>query len=309
MNILLITNEAYMPHVAATIASVFENNRDMHFCVHILATDVTAESEQKLRTFVERYGNTLQLITVHPEQLEIDLSVCGKWGIFPSLKLYAADLFPQADTMLYMDADMICIGSLQPIADTDMSDYALAMVIDEKEGLSHKQRLSMSADAFYGCAGLVYFNLKKWREEDVRKKCFAFFNAPENHDLFRLAEQDVLNKVCEGQILELPLVYNMFSFYWLHHGRNIPAKYRECIEQCRREAVIIHYIDACKPWFRDCRFSLKTYYHQYAALTPWGDQDWGLSPTYEGSWIHFKTTIKIFLHRMGIKTFDYAYEK
>lgn len=308
MNLLYITNEAYMPHVATTVASVFENNRDMHFDVHVLATDVTEESHLKLKAFVERYGNTLQLITVHPEDLEIDLSVCGKWGIFPSLKLYAADLFPHADTMLYMDADMICVGSLKPIDETDMSSYTIAMVMDEKEGAPHKKRLSMPDDAFYGCAGLVYFNLDKWRKEGTRQKCFAFFNAPENHDLFRFAEQDVLNKVCEGHVLELPLEYNMFNYYWLHHGRNIPEKYRDTIEQHRNNAVVIHYIDACKPWFRDCRFPLKKYYHQYASLTPWGDQDWGLSPMYEGRWITFKTRVKSLLHQMGIRSYDYAYD-
>ena len=100
----------------------------------------------------------------------------------------------------------------------------------------------------------------------------------------------------------------MFSYYWLHHGHNIPDKYRSQIDQHRRNAVIIHYIDACKPWFDDCRFPLKKYYHQYAALTPWGDHQCGWSPMYEGWWALFKNDIKILLHHLGIKKDDFVYD-
>ena len=141
-----------MPHVAATVASVFENNRDMHFDVHILGTDVTEESTERMGAFASKYGNTAEVVLVHPEELEIDLGVCGKWGIYPSLKLYAVDFFPDIDKILYMDADMICIGSLKPLEEIDMSSSYVGMAIDEKEGRSHKQRLGMSPNAFYGCA-------------------------------------------------------------------------------------------------------------------------------------------------------------
>lgn len=307
MDLLYITNEAYMPHIAATIVSVFENNRDLHFDVHILGTDLKNESIKKLQNFVEKYNNTLQTIIVHPQELEIDLSVCGKWGIYPSLKLYTADFFPQIDYMLYMDADMICIGSLKPIESVNMSNSYIAMVTDEEGATAHKARLGMSSTAFYGCAGLVYFNLQKWRKDNLRQKCFNYFNAPENREILRYAEQDVLNKVCEGHITELPLRYNMFSYYWLHHGRNIPQKYRSTIEEQRKGAAIIHYIDACKPWFKDCRFPLKKYYHQYAALTPWGDQNWGFSPMYKGPLDSFKISLKSFLHRVGFLNYDFVY--
>lgn len=308
MHLLYITNDTYVPHVAATMVSVFENNRDMHFDVHILGTDVQADNQTRLKTFAEQYGNTLETIIVHPEELEIDVNVCGKWGIFPSIKLYAADLFPDIDRILYMDADMICIGSLKTIEETDISDYWLAAVTDEERSFVHKERLSVPKDAFYGCAGLIYFNLEAWRRDHVREKCFAYFNNPINRDIIKVGEQDVINKVCMGHILELPIEYNMFSFYWLHHGQTVPQRFRSTIAEHKQNTVIIHYIDSCKPWFRDNRFPLRTYYHKYASLTPWGDQNWGYSPMYEGSLQNFKNNIKCLLHQLGIKKYPYCYD-
>lgn len=308
MHILLITNDLYVPHVAATLASVFENNMDMKFDVHILATDVSDESTRKLRLFIEEYGNTLDLRNVNPVDLDIDLSVCGKWGIFPSMKLYSADFFPNVDKLLYLDADMICVGSLKYLDELEISNYYVAASTDEELASVHKERLNIPQEEFYCCAGLMLFNLDAWRRDNVRSQCFDFFNNPDNRDIIKFGEQDVINKVCMGHILELPIEYNMFTNYWHHCERAVPERYKASIKQNKRNPVIVHYIDACKPWFRDCRFPLKSQYHKYASMTPWGDQDWGYSPMYEGHWQYFKNSIKYFLHRLGIKKNDYAYD-
>lgn len=308
MHLLFATNDAYVPHVATTLASVFENNMDMQFVVHVMATDISDNNHRKLKNFVEKYHHLLDVKIVNPNDLEIDLTVCGKWGIFPSLKLYAADLYPEVDKMLYVDADMICLGSLKPIESVDMTDCYIAAPTDEQEAKKHKQRLDLPHDAFYGCAGLVWFNLDKWRKEHVRRKCFAYFNSPAHRDIIKWGEQDVLNRVCQGYIRELPIIYNMFSCYWLHHGRNIPERYRANIAKYKQNTVIIHYIDSCKPWFKDNHFPLKKYYWQYHRLTPWKYESYGYSKGYEGKVRDLKNRIKQMLHSLGLKKYDYAYD-
>ena len=115
MHLLFVTNDAYVPHVATTLASIFDNNKDMNFFIHVIATDISEINNEKLNNFVGRYGHELDVKILDGRDLDIDLSVCGKWGIFPSLKLYAADLYPNVDKILYVDADMICLGSLKYI--------------------------------------------------------------------------------------------------------------------------------------------------------------------------------------------------
>ena len=50
MHLLFITNNGYVPHVATTIISVFENNLDMSFIVHIMATDISDQNEKKTQS-------------------------------------------------------------------------------------------------------------------------------------------------------------------------------------------------------------------------------------------------------------------
>ena len=77
MHLLFASNDAYIPHVATTLASIFENNKDIEFVVHILVTDISGKNNAKLKDFVERYGHTLDIKVVNPNDLDIDLSVCG----------------------------------------------------------------------------------------------------------------------------------------------------------------------------------------------------------------------------------------
>ena len=309
MHLLFVTNDAYVPHVATTLCSIFENNMDMDFCVHVMATNISDDNLRKLQQFVKGYHHELDVKVINPDELEIDLSICGKWGIFPSLKLYAADLYPKVSKMLYMDADMIGLGRLKAIEEIDMTHYYIAASTDEQGAEKHKQRLGLPKEAFYGCAGLVWFNLDKWRTDKVRERCFSYFNNPANKEIIKWAEQDVLNKVCQGYISELPIVYNMFSYYWLHHGRNIPERYKSKIDEYKRKAVIIHYIDACKPWFNDCLNPQKYYYWRYHQLTPWKGEKYGHSKVYGGYVPLLKNRIKQFLHRWGIRKYDYSFDR
>lgn len=308
MHLLFVSNNAYIPHVATTLASIFENNKDMSFIVHVLVTDISMANKEKLKGFVQKYGYQLDIEVIKPDSLDIDLSVCGKWGIFPSLKLYAADFYPKVDKILYVDADMICLGSLKAIEQIDMENFWIAEATDEQGAEIHKQRLGLSQDSFYGCAGLVWFNLAKWRQDNVRQKCFRFFNNPANREIIEFGEQDVMNVVCQGYIYELPIVYNMFSYYWLHHGRNVPVRYKQKINDYKREAVILHYIDSCKPWFKDCLFPLKKYYWRYHSFTPWWMERYGFSKGYQGGYVLFKSRCKQFLNRYGIKKYEYAFD-
>lgn len=309
MHLLFVTNDAYVPHVATTLASIFDNNKDMNFFIHVIATDISESNNEKLNNFVGRYGHELDVKILDGRDLDIDLSVCGKWGIFPSLKLYAADLYPNVDKILYVDADMICLGSLKYIEQLDMSNNWIAMATDEQGAEEHKKRLGLIHNAFYGCAGLVWFNLDNWRKRDVREKCFLYFNSPANKNIIKFGEQDVLNKVCQGFICELPITFNMFSFYWLHHGRNIPLRYKNDIATYKKNAVIIHYIDSCKPWFKDCLFPLKSYYWKYHAMTPWRKDRYGYSPQYQGCVSLFKNKVKTFLNKCCLKEYENVYEK
>lgn len=309
MHLLLVADDAYVPHVGTMVCSVLENNRQMSFVVHILTTNISNDNVRMMRQMVvDSYHQQLDIQYVNPDELDIDVEKCGSWGIFPSLKLYAAELFPDVDRMLYVDADMVCIASLKYIENLDISDYYLAAPPDNQGCWRHKVRLDIPMDNFYGCGGLMYFNLKRWREEGLRERCLSWMNDPANADKIHFGEQDVINKVCTGHILELPIEYNMFMEFYAHSHSSVPDKYRTEWERHKRNAVIIHYAGWRKPWHKDCLFPLKKYYRKYARLTPWGYKDLGYSQGYPGFWHQRYYEFLYFLHRIGLRVRDYQYD-
>ena len=53
-------------------------------------------------------------------------------------------------------------------------------------------------------SGFVLFNLKKMREDNIKKKIFDILNSTE----LKYPDQDALNLVCNKKILFLPSMYN-----------------------------------------------------------------------------------------------------
>lgn len=309
MHLLFVTDDTYSCHVGTMLCSIIEHNRDIKFCVHILTTDMTQDNMNKMQQMVvDSYRQQLDIRHINPTDLDIDVEKCGSWGIFPSLKLYAADLFQDIDKILYVDADMVCIGSLKYIEDLDISDYYLAAPPDNSGCWRHKERLGIPMENFYGCGGLMYFNLAKWRKDNMRQLCLEWFNDPVNADKIHFGEQDVINKVCTGHILELPIIFNMFMEYYQHDHSAVPEKYLNDWKRWKREAVIIHYAGWRKPWHKDCLFPLKKYYRKYARLTPWGYNDLGFSKGYAGFWHQRYYEFLFFLHRIGVRVRDEQYD-
>ena len=87
MHLLFATNNAYVPHVATTLASIFENNKDMHFGVHILATDISNTNYKKLKEFVNQYNHELDVQVINPTELKIEsFRLLANGVVFPSSK-------------------------------------------------------------------------------------------------------------------------------------------------------------------------------------------------------------------------------
>lgn len=310
IHLLFVSNNNYIPHIAVTLASIFENNKNLRFEVHILTTDLTNEYKDRLKDFVQSYGNRLDIKVIRENELEINPQRCGQWGIYPSLKLYAADFFPNIDLMLYIDADMVCIRHLNSkgLLNIDMSEYYIAATADAQDGYIHKKRLGIPTENFYGNAGFMYLNLKKWREDNIREKCFEFFNNVANTEKIKFGEQDVINKICTGHILELPIEYNIMNQYYLHTDALIPDRYKCSINRHKQEAIIIHYIGSNKPWFEDRNFPLDEYYWKYQKLTPWKGAKYGYSSSHRRGLTNIRYKIGFLLHKYGIRKGDWYYD-
>ena len=120
----------------------------------------------------------------------------SRWTPFCLVRVATPRIIP-SDRVLQLDVDTIICDSLLPIWELDMGDNLFAMV-NEKNG-KYK-----SLDGRYFNAGVTLWNLKQIREEHIDSELIELVNVrPLN-----FPDQDAINMVALGRIIELNMRYN-----------------------------------------------------------------------------------------------------
>jgi len=130
-----------------------------------------------------------------------------RYSIMAMMRGAFTKILPDETLVLSLDADTIVLDDISELFETDMTDYYVA---GAKE--PHNSRESL-----YINAGVMLMNLEKLRD-GTDDKLIAEMNTV-FHDL---VEQDCINRLCTGHILEISGAYNASQFTIC----NRPAKIR-----------------------------------------------------------------------------------
>lgn len=266
VNIAFASDDAYLPHAAAMIASAVEHfSPKRQYNLFYLHSGI---SPLRLELFASIFAK-LSHVHFHPINVGEPFSASYRSKTrAPSNATYNRfelfELLPTLKRILYIDCDMIVKGDLAEIFDLDMQGKMVAAVPDfimtrslnnvvetldpqvkdlrkyqhERLGLSDAQIFN------YFNAGLILFNFAAM---DVRKVGADLVKmAKETRFLFR--DQDILNAYFKDSYLRLPAKYNVFN--------SSPGAYSKVPDQNHTEAMkakkdpfIIHYAAAYyKPW-------------------------------------------------------------
>jgi len=265
INLFVAIDESYAQHCCVMLVSVLENNPDQAFDFHILTDGLSECSRSRLESVAKRHTDCRLDVRLVDDADFRDLKLNIPHVSRHTYYRYAiAELYPQLDKALYLDADLVVRGSLAELWNTDLAGYLCAGVRDLGiEELHYKPEIGFELDELYINAGVLLLNLAEMRREGLfRRLCDK---TAELEGRIRFQDQDVINIVCRGRILELP---ERFNFTW-EHTRAFPAR--------RAEAVIVHYTGARKPWSAAfCPNPLKGIYYQYLARTPYASARYGL---------------------------------
>lgn len=150
-----------------------------------------------------------------------------RWGYIVMMRACLHHLIPE-DVVLSIDADTLIFDDISPIFDYPIKNYYVAGVKEPKKssgGPWEKQPLYINA-------GVLLMNLKKLREGKGDEIIKAL-----NERYFEFIEQDCINELCQGKILELPPIYN--SCPWtqatinpvIYHMAAYPAWFGDSIVQ------------------------------------------------------------------------------
>ncbi len=122
----------------------------------------------------------------------------GHWTWMVMMRACLTKILPVTDIALSMDCDTIVDGDISGLWKQDLTDYYLAAC--KEPGKSKLEP--------YFQMGVVLFNLKKMREDGMDDRIIRELNTK----AYGFTEQDCINELCKGRILEMDSIYNSNRF-------------------------------------------------------------------------------------------------
>lgn len=163
----------------------------------------------------------------------------------------------KTDSVLYLDADILCLQSLDDLYAEDMDDCIILGVCDFMEIFSSRlKELSINGDRYFN-AGVMFIDLKKWSEANISFNAVAMLK--ENPKKFKSLDQDVLNILLQGKI---KFVYKKWDYIYnmgyMDHSPPI-------------DVALLHFAGD-KPWQSWAAHHFMTaLYEEYKQKSPWKD--------------------------------------
>ena len=263
-NITCNTDDNYAQHCCVMLCSLFENNKDLCFHIHILTHNLSLNSSEILKKLVLQYHHKITIYTVDETKLEGVVFMKNR----PLTKAaYYRVLLPEVldlsiNKILYLDCDIVVIGKIKELFEFDLTEFALAACEDPAPYNSlHRKQLNMDLSNKAFCSGVMMINLKYWREHNATEKLLAF-SKKERGEIY-LHDQDSLNYVFKGRWFKLPYKWNKTPLSIVPLDTN--QKLFD-MDEFLNQPIIFHYASPLKPW-TNVWFPEKKEYDKYLVLS------------------------------------------
>ena len=163
-------------------------------------------------------------------------------------RLFCADYLPNnIETILYIDADIICVENPINLLKADIKNLVkenntisvMTETLRSPNSLELFERLDMTSAKYFN-AGVMNINLQNWKKMNIN------FNdkLKEYDDKLNYWDQDLLNHVFDGNYQELdPRLNKVIDFAFYEFVKNHVE-----IEKVINNSCLIHFAGSHKPW-------------------------------------------------------------
>lgn len=262
MNIALCTDENFSVPALVCITSFFENNKEGEHHVYILTDGLSQKAQNKFKQISETYQQSVQVITIDKHRFD-GLRTNERFPVSMYYRFMLPEMLPQEHKVLYLDCDIIVRHSLKDVYETNLDGKALGVVVAQScDSLYFINNLKLTTPYFN--SGVLLINLDFWREHNTTENLITFVD--KNSDICALPDQDALNKVLEGKTIYLDYTYNYQEGWFGSLIRNMHYSRWDTIRETGKDPAIIHFCEAEKPWFVECKNPYQKEFLYYARL-------------------------------------------
>lgn len=238
-------DDSYAPFLSVALSSAIHNaSPERIYKAIILYQELSQENRNRLKA-LEADNFTVEFIPMEYglESITDRMSNrlrCDYFTLTIYFRLFIPVMFSQYDKAIYIDSDVVLLGDIAELFDTDIGENLIGAcadksVVDIPELANYMENAIGVNKYHYINSGVLLMNLKSLREEGLDAH---FLNLLNTYHFDCIApDQDYLNAICYGRIhfldevwdtmpnesnppLEHPKLihYNLFSKPWCYDG-------------------------------------------------------------------------------------------
>lgn len=268
IHVCLGFNDIYIPHAAATIASILKNANALdYYHFHILSSDLSRGNRRKLKKLNKVRSCSFNFHRIPRKWLSSfrNIKVPSYINLNANNRFFIPSLLPKVEKAIYLDSDTIVLKDLNEMASIDLGKNWFGGIEDVNAA-----KLAKSIhlpDSKYINSGVLIIETKKLRDNDYMK--ILRDTLEKNGENYYLCDQDLLNDAFHDRIMLISYRFNMFhKFHKLFTMFN-PTYSEDFVESCN-DPVIVHFVGPNKPW-GVAQHPYKKIYDYYLSLTPWNE--------------------------------------
>jgi len=259
MVIAFCIDEKMIQHLLVCIHSIIDTNSDENLEFYVLNKDITEKSKLLVNENLSELAVSVHFINVYKERYA-NLMVSKYITIEAYFRISLADLLPRRiNRVIYLDCDIILLGSLKPLWHIELNGFKLAAVA---ELFNYRNlELGFNKDVKYFNSGVLVIDLSVWRSEQISNQIFDYLEM--HPEKIKFHDQDALNAVLVNKWLELSEIYN-YTVPYIDRSR----KSKNDLNFKPELPVVMHFNQSFKAWHYKSRHPYKGLYYKYLKRTP-----------------------------------------
>lgn len=254
--VFFASDDGYLPFLAVSVRSLIDNaSPDYMYRIHVLNMGLTPSLFAPILEMQQENVRILPVnVSAEIAPLAERMHLRDYYTLAIYYRLFIAELFPQYDKALYLDADIAVNGDISELYRVDLGNRILGAVPDDVVN-GHKDFRVYAEEGLgivprkYFNSGVLLMNLAEFRRQRISGQ---FSHLLQTYHFETVApDQDYLNVICRGQVLYLEKGWNKMSLDRDYYG--VPK--------------LVHYNMFFKPWlYRNICY--QEYFWKYAERTP-----------------------------------------
>lgn len=239
------------------MASIILNNQSERINFHIFTDGINQEDIDRLKILTKYENAKITMYYINKKVFKSFPTSVG-WTYATYYRFIMGNvLYGYVNKILYLDADILCIGSLKKLLEIDMGNSIIIGICDFLENFKIRMEELEIKNGKYFNAGVMYIDVNKWYQEKISERAMQLLR--DDPKRYKSLDQDVLNVLLDGKVFFVDKKWD-YMYDTMRMKHQLP------------EGIILIHFTGDKPWQSWTQHhSLARYYGEYIYKSPWND--------------------------------------